>query len=418
MPAISHRHPTVVDTIGLELGMRNHDKYDKKKQRYDKKKRRKKWIVLCGLAYVFFLIWLDHRNHYEEQILPRPSLPIIVQYKNIDGSDGGKNTTKVIPNVLLVGAQKAGTTSLAEWLFQTRQVCRPQVFHPEPTLPYNKEVHFFDARFGGGIDFYSHRYKHCYTSNDETVLALDATPDYLDQAQRIRSFYDEHVGRNVTDLNLKILIILREPTSRELSLYNHLVNEYLEFKTESESSKPSSSSSWTEMILKDDGQTIMTFDEHVEQHLLPCLKPGYQPRKKSPNTLFSSACYTKKGGYAPLIKEWFNLFDRSQILVLSYDELKNNPNKLLERVSTFLELEFGEGSMRPPLTKENTQSSSNTKVNRPTCIAQEKLVRVFAPWNEDLYSVLETHTGLSIEQQPFPHFQLGNCELRGQREHG
>ena len=135
--------------------------------------------------------------------------------------------------------------------------------------------------------------------------------------------------------------------------------------------------------------SIKTFDEYVEQNILPALEKEWQRN-------FSR--------YAHYLKEWFNRFDRvNQILVLSYDELKANHTSLLSRIKEFLESDFD---------NHFGQSNSHSfpeKVHLPSCDAQAKLLSVFAPMNEELYALLEANPGPSMEQRPFPTFELGKC---------
>ena len=46
----------------------------------------------------------------------------------------------VVPNVLIFGAQKGGTSSIARWLFDTG-MCSPEIFDDEPYF-FEKGVHF------------------------------------------------------------------------------------------------------------------------------------------------------------------------------------------------------------------------------------------------------------------------------------
>lgn len=47
-----------------------------------------------------------------------------------------------LPSVQLIGAQKSGTSAIADWLFGGGS-CRPDTFDGDP-IYYNKEVHYFD----------------------------------------------------------------------------------------------------------------------------------------------------------------------------------------------------------------------------------------------------------------------------------
>jgi len=120
-----------------------------------------------------------------------------------------------LPTVQLVGAQTAGTSAIADWLSEEGGFFRPKVFDGEPWY-YSKEVHFFDLRerFDKGIEFYAHRFSR------DMLQTMDATPDSLAFADRVHSSYKSAGADQLAAV--KIIVVLREPVSRELSLYNHL----------------------------------------------------------------------------------------------------------------------------------------------------------------------------------------------------
>jgi Sulfotransferase domain len=277
-----------------------------------------------------------------------------------------------LPNVQLIGAQKAGTTALAKFLFDNAGFCNPKISEAERSI-YSKEVHFFDIKscYEEGDEFYAERFQHCPLHGN----IMDATPDTLPFAERVRGTY-EAAGGDQRHF-VKIIVILRDPIARELSLYNHLA--YLCRYTNS-----SQRNGWEKQVARDDG-SILSFDEFIFERSIPALG-----NKRS----------TRFGMYAVHLRKWFELFDRKQILVLSYDELRYHPNRLLERVKSFLGLGFVLGN----LTTSN-DSEDPFKVREPSPQAREALSTIFAPLNSDLYELLESNSGPVMEQRPFPRFQ-------------
>jgi hypothetical protein len=81
----------------------------------------------------------------------------------------------ILPNILLIGAQKAGSTAIANWLFENG-VCRRQVFEGEAEY-FRKEVQFFDQkhRYEQGMEFYSKRNELC----DRSTFMMYATAKTL-----------------------------------------------------------------------------------------------------------------------------------------------------------------------------------------------------------------------------------------------
>ena len=92
-----------------------------------------------------------------------------------------------MPNILLAGALKAGTTAISDWLFENG-VCRPEVFDDEPPF-FNKHVMFFDqpGRFEKGLPFYARRFQHCKNS----AFVMDATPNTLSFPHNVENTYKE-----------------------------------------------------------------------------------------------------------------------------------------------------------------------------------------------------------------------------------
>jgi len=112
-----------------------------------------------------------------------------------------ENKNYTLPNFLIVGAQKAATSSIFDILNQ----------HSEIYLPPEKEVHFFDypEKIKQGIGYYARYFQHA--GNAKAIG--EASPSYL--------FYPE-VSKQIKHIlgtDLKIIILLRDPADRAFSHY-------------------------------------------------------------------------------------------------------------------------------------------------------------------------------------------------------
>lgn len=285
-----------------------------------------------------------------------------------------------LPTLQLIGAQKAGTSAIADWLFEYGSFCRPIVFEGEPDY-YSKEVHFFDIeyRYYKGVQFYGRRFSprtdRCCGGPYRTI---DATPGTLSSAERVRSTYEEAGGGQANEI--KIIVILREPVSRELSLYNHLAFDCRHLK-------PAEQTEWHKQVLGKDGRRVLSFDEFVSNVSLPALTREAGLGQSTRHSL-----------YAIHLQKWFHLFDRKQILVLSYDELLKNPERLQERIQSFLSFSI------PGRLKRANANDGPHKIKSPSAETSRVLQEVFSSYNEDLYRLLESTSGPSMEQRPFPRF--------------
>merc|ERR1712137_1114969 len=123
---------------------------------------------------------------------------------------------------------------------------------------------------------------------------------------------------------------------------------------------------------KDTGyfNSIVSFDEYVETNTEPVLtEPEYY-----------SGHPTKNGMYARYLRQWFKYFDRSkQILILDYEELKNDPGSYMKRIGTFLmdtkllrAAESGKG-----FRKKNSSSTKNKQALPGSAKTQQKLVDLY-----------------------------------------
>lgn len=269
---------------------------------------------------------------------------------------------------------------IAEWLF-ANGVCNPEAFGNDGPDPYAKEAHFFDHdfRFKGGIDYYTKRYQHCIHDNNVEYI-MDATPETLFQSKRVHNFYEQVAPGSAA--SLKIFIILREPVAREMSLYNHKASEF---------KRTQDMEAWFSNVADDDGN-VMSFDEYTTQ-----LKYYAMP-------FFS---WQVTGFYVNHLREWIKWFDREQILVLSYDEVQNNPEMVEWRISQFLGKQF-----TGKLPRANVRGDAPVTKEKRTLPKQagKFLIPLFHDKNEELYEFLEAHPGPPMEQRPFPRFEEYSLE--------
>ena len=115
----------------------------------------------------------------------------------------GRLRPGALPQVLVIGAQKAGTTTVFGALCET----------PGVLPPLTKEIGFFDARFEYGEIFYRGFFDP--VASGIKSLTAEATPSYL---------YFPEVPKRVREMlgaNVKVVVVLRDPVRRALSHYFH-----------------------------------------------------------------------------------------------------------------------------------------------------------------------------------------------------
>ncbi len=111
----------------------------------------------------------------------------------------------MLPDILIVGAQKAATGTIFEALAAHPDVA---VARDPNTGESVKEVHFFDNAWSLGSSWYASHY------DADERRGLDATPNYL-------SFVHTHARMREMVPKARLVVSLRDPIERAYSQYNH-----------------------------------------------------------------------------------------------------------------------------------------------------------------------------------------------------
>jgi hypothetical protein len=197
-----------------------------------------------------------------------------------------------LPDFLILGAQKAGTTALYAYLRR----------HPSITGPSWKEVSFFDRHWTRGEPWYRGNFPNVLRSRGD--LVGEASPSYL---------FHPLAPQRVAELvpNARLIALVRNPVERAYSHYQHEValgREPLSFE---------------DALAAEDERTL-------EEEVRLRAEPGY----------FSHAwwnyTYTARGRYAEQLERWLAVFPREQLLILPSEELLGDPASAHARVLDFL----------------------------------------------------------------------------------
>ncbi|MBE9040822.1 sulfotransferase domain-containing protein [Oscillatoriales cyanobacterium LEGE 11467] len=198
-----------------------------------------------------------------------------------------------MPDFLIIGAQKCGTTSLYCYLAQ-----HPQII----TVPH-KEVHFFDLNYDRGLDWYG---AHFPPSGLPGAIAGEASPYYLFHPQVPARVY-QHFPQ------IKLIVLLRNPVDRALSQYHHEVKlgfEQLPLE-EAIAREPERLQGEVEKL-----STDPTYYSYNHQHYT----------------------YLSRGRYLEQLQRWRIYFPPEQFLILKTEDLHDRPDETLARVLAFLQL--------------------------------------------------------------------------------
>lgn len=205
-----------------------------------------------------------------------------------------------LPDFLIVGVQKGGTTSLYNYLLQ----------HPDVISASRKEVHYFDRNYHRGERWYKSHFTKAnqVKSKNSNALTGECTPYYA-----VNPYIPERLADLTSDA--KIVFILRNPTDRAVSHYKHNVNR----------GKYGRDLTFTQAL--DYEEKIL--DSEIE--LLNATQSGYSVN----HDIYS---LMERGQYAEQIRRYQKHFPANNILVLTAEELFESPNQVLAELCEFLGL--------------------------------------------------------------------------------
>ena len=234
-----------------------------------------------------------------EKPLARPSFPILL-YRRIE-LELRKATSnwRALPDFVIVGAQKSGTSSLHRYFCQ----------HPSLLPAKIKEVHFFNGgldpdwdKFTSGEALYRSYFPLRGTVRQYDALCFEASPDYLFNPiaiQRMRELMPE----------VKIIVLLRDPVERAISHYFHERRRGRE----------------TEEM----GRAFALEDERLSRSIR---------ERDFKDSHFINLSYKSRGLYAEQVRRLFEHYPREQVKVFEAEEFFEDPKSVMSNILEFLGL--------------------------------------------------------------------------------
>jgi hypothetical protein len=123
---------------------------------------------------------------------------------------------RYLPQVILAGAPKCGTTSIFEYLKDHPQICASSVKETDYLIDKNYPLYRETANIAtGGWVGYKRFFSHC--SGESAGFRLEATPDYLYQRTPLETIPS-------WPITPKVIFVLRRPEDRVFSLYRFAQN--------------------------------------------------------------------------------------------------------------------------------------------------------------------------------------------------
>ena len=242
-----------------------------------------------------------------------------------------------MPNFFVIGAQKAGTTSLYHYLAQ-----HPQIYMSPTKEPcfFNHEIHpdgkVKAQRFNNpgqranrfdNIEEYRELFR---GAKDETVIG-EASPPYIyapGTAERIKRYAPE----------AKVIAILRDPADRAYSAFLHAVRIGKEPTTD-----------FARALLKEENRVRENW--HYTFH------------------------YRSRGFYHAQLIRYYEAFQREQIGIWLYEDLRKDPAGLARSIYRFLGLD--EGFVPDTSSQHNTAGVPKSGLARATVRTMDTMASAF-----------------------------------------
>lgn len=213
------------------------------------------------------------------------------------------------PKLLIIGAQKCGTTSLHYYLNQ----------HPSFGRGLKKEAHYFnrEIHFGKTLDNYESDF-----SGSRSKIYIDATPAY---------FYQPDTAMNIHKAypNIKMLVLLRDPVKRTYSAWNHsrIRFENASYIKDKKNMQKREGDLLYEKFFQG-RKTFPTFREAIDIELeLIKANSAYEP------------AILRRSLYLEQLEEYWKYFGKDQIKIIGFKEFVSNIKNTLGDIEDFIGVE-------------------------------------------------------------------------------
>jgi hypothetical protein len=206
-----------------------------------------------------------------------------------------------LPDLVLAGAQRSGTTALMAALHRSPVVARPRM---------GKGAHYFSYNHWRGAAWYRSQFpteahaRRVERRQGERFVVYDACPYYL--------FHPLAIDRIAAELpQARILLMLRDPVRRAHSHWVHSTahgHETLGFE-EALDAEPARLAGEVERIVADDRYHGLSHEHHS---------------------------YVAKGCYAPQVERVLARIPRDRVLVVPSERFYRTPDAVLDTVTTWI----------------------------------------------------------------------------------
>jgi Sulfotransferase domain len=263
-------------------------------------------------------------------------------------------THRRLPDYLIIGAKKGGTSSLINWLLQ-----HPDCLRMFPPVQRLKSAHFFDINYHRGERWYRGHFPveraRAPTAGPHTVVG-EASPYYL--------FHPAAPARAAAVVpSAKILITLRNPVTRAHSNY------------------------WDRVAAG--CESLPTFEDAVRAEEERSASVDHKRLVSDPRYYsyeHDNHSYLARGVYIEQVLRWYAHFPRAQVLVLCAEEMFADPARAFAGVEDFLGLRHTEGGVSFKVYNQRRNPPLDPRT-------RQQLAEYYRPHNHALYEFLGRDLG-------------------------
>ncbi|MGD9957851.1 sulfotransferase domain-containing protein [Nocardioides sp.] len=210
----------------------------------------------------------------------------------------GKRTVgrRPLPDFLVIGGQRCGTTSLFRALMDHPQIERPTM---------HKGVNYFDLNYDQGEAWYRAHFPMRAAAADTHVF--DASGYYM-----FHPLAAERIGADLP--GIKVIAMVRDPVERAYSAYKHEFARGFEWEK-----------SFERALELEDAR----LEGEIERMVADPTYASFNHRHHA---------YRRRGEYARLLEPFIKALGRDNVLVIESESFWSEPEKEYARVNAFLDV--------------------------------------------------------------------------------
>lgn len=206
---------------------------------------------------------------------------------------------RMLPDIILAGAPKCGTTSVFDYLRGHPQICASSVKETYYLMDTEYPLARAENIHRDGLAGYERYFSHC--GNSEDRFKLEATPDYMYQVAPLKCIPD-------WPKKPKVFFILRRPEERVYSLYRFSQNNMAKFDNRI---------SFSMFIQLLDSGALNEQGLEIESNVVAHSK------------------------YIYYLRRWKSVLGMKNIGIFLFEDLARDPGSFMKNVCQFLEIDPG-----------------------------------------------------------------------------